>query len=84
MISTAIIVAGICAVICVFINTVKTFALDDARRAHKAAALSLWIAIHKFVDEFNETYANTQIDFSIDNDGTPHIDAYDVESEIDE
>lgn len=84
MISTAIITLGICIVIVAFINAVKTFAIDNNRRAHKAAALSLWIAINQFVDNFNETYCNTQIDFYVDSDGIPHIDAVDVELNTEE
>ena len=81
MISIAIITFGVCLVLIAFINAVKTFAIDNARRAHRAAAMNLWKSIINFVDEFNDTYENTQVEFYVDHDGVPHIEAHDVEPE---
>ena len=81
MVSIAIITLGVCLVLVAFINAVKTFAIDNSRRAHKATAMSLWSSIIKFVDEFNDTYSNTQVEFYVDHDGIPHIEAHDVEPE---
>lgn len=81
MVSIAIITLGVCLVLIAFINAIKTFALDNARRAHRAAAMSLWKSIINFVDEFNDTYENTQVEFYVDGDGVPHIEAHNVEPE---
>lgn len=84
MISTAIIVAGICAVICVFINTVKSFMLDKYLRIHRAAILALFNSIKDFTKRFNETYSNTRINFYIAENGFPVLDFEDVEQEDDD
>lgn len=84
MISTAIIVAGVCAVICVAINAIKAFVLNNTCRLYKNAAFNMFLIVRNFVAKFNETYSNTRIIFYFTEDGTPVLDFEDVESETTE
>lgn len=84
MISIAIIVAGICAVICVSINAIKSFMLDNSLRTHRDAILALFNTIHDFVEKFNKAYSNTKINFYIADNGLPVLDFKDVEQEDNE